>query len=233
MFIVDEKPKSIAAEAYRTLRTNIQYSSFDEEIRTIVVTSSEPGEGKSTTAGNIAILFAQAAKKTVIIDCDLRKPSLHKKFKISNIGGLSDILIGKEKIDDVIHHFNEELDVITSGKLPPNPAEMLGSRTMERLLVALKERYDIIILDTAPLQAVTDAQILSTKSDGIILVVRAHATKRESVIQAKGLIEKVGGKILGTVLNGVENTRGKYYYYYGTGEDGTREKRKSSHRRTR
>lgn len=233
MFIVDEKPKSIAAEAYRTLRTNIQYSSFDEEIRTIVVTSSEPGEGKSTTAGNIAISFAQAAKKTVIIDCDLRKPSLHKKFKISNIGGLSDILIGKEKIDDVIHHFNEELDVITSGKLPPNPAEMLGSRTMERLLVALKERYDIIILDTAPLQAVTGAQILSTKSDGIILVVRAHATKRESVIQAKGLIEKVGGKILGTVLNGVENTRGKYYYYYGTGEDGTREKRKSSHRRTR
>ena len=233
MFIVDEKPKSIAAEAYRTLRTNIQYSSFDEEIRTIVITSSEPGEGKSTTAGNIAISFAQASKKTVIIDCDLRKPSLHKKFKISNIGGLSDILIGKEKIDDVIHHFNEELDVITSGKLPPNPAEMLGSRTMERLLVALKERYDIIILDTAPLQAVTDAQILSTKSDGIILVVRAHATKRESVIQAKGLIEKVGGKILGTVLNGVENTRGKYYYYYGTGEDGTREKRKSSHRRTR
>lgn len=233
MFIVDEKPKSIAAEAYRTLRTNIQYSSFDEEIRTIVVTSSEPGEGKSTTAGNIAISFAQASKKTVIIDCDLRKPSLHKKFKISNIGGLSDILIGKEKIDDVVHHFNEELDVITSGKLPPNPAEMLGSRTMERLLIALKERYDIIILDTAPLQAVTDAQILSTKSDGIILVVRAHATKRESVIQAKGLIEKVGGKILGTVLNGVENTRGKYYYYYGTGEDGTREKRKSSHRRTR
>lgn len=233
MFIVDEKPKSIAAEAYRTLRTNIQYSSFDEEIRTIVITSSEPGEGKSTTAGNIAISFAQASKKTVIIDCDLRKPSLHKKFKISNIGGLSDILIGKEKIDDVVHHFNDELDIITSGKLPPNPAEMLGSRTMERLLIALKERYDIIILDTAPLQAVTDAQILSTKSDGIILVVRAHATKRESVIQAKGLIEKVGGKILGTVLNGVENTRGKYYYYYGTGEDGTREKRKSSHRRTR
>ena len=233
MFIVDEKPKSITAEAYRTLRTNIQYSSFDNEIRTIVVTSSEPGEGKSTTAGNIAISFAQASMKTVIIDCDLRKPSLHKKFKISNIGGLSDILIGKEKIDDVVHHFNDELDIITSGKLPPNPAEMLGSRTMERLLIALKERYDMIILDTAPLQAVTDAQILSTKSDGIILVVRAHSTKRESVLQAKGLIEKVGGKILGTVLNGVENSRGKYYYYYGTGEDGTREKRKSSHRRAR
>lgn len=232
MFIVDEKPKSVTAEAYRKLRTNIQYSSFDEEIRTIVVTSSEPGEGKSTTAGNIAISFAQASRKTVIIDCDMRKPSLHKKFKISNMSGLSDILIGKEKIDDVVHHFNDELDIITSGKLPPNPAEMLGSRTMERLILALKERYDVIILDTAPLQAVTDAQILSTKADGIIMVVRAHTTKRESVIQAKNLIEKVGGKILGLVLNGVENSREKYYYYYGSNESGstTREKR-SIHRR--
>lgn len=220
MFIVDSKPKSIAAEAYRTLRTNIQYSSFDEEVRTMVVTSSEPGEGKSTTAGNIALSFAQSDKHTVIIDCDLRKPSLHKKFKISNLIGLSDILIGKEKINTAIHTYNDKLDIITSGKIPPNPAEMLGSRTMERLLIALKEKYDIIILDTAPLQAVTDAQILSIKADGVILVVRAQATKKESVIQAKNLIEKVGGKILGTVLNGVENSRGKYYYYYGSNTEG-------------
>lgn len=219
MFIVDKKPKSIAAEAYRTLRTNIQYSSFDEEVRTIVITSSEPGEGKSTTAGNIALSFAQADKRTIIIDCDLRKPSLHKKFKVSNSVGLSDVLIGKEKIDTVLFKFDDKLDVITSGKLPPNPSEMLGSKTMERLLLALKERYDIIILDTAPLQAVTDAQILSTKADGIILVVRAEATKRESVLQAKSLIEKVGGKILGTVLNGVEASRDKYYYYYGNGNE--------------
>lgn len=216
MFIVDSKPKSIAAEAYRTLRTNIQYSSFDDEVRTMVVTSSEPGEGKSTTAGNIALSFAQADMQTVIIDCDLRKPSLHKKFKISNSVGLSDILIGKEKIGAAIHSYNDTLDIITSGKIPPNPAEMLGSKTMERLLLALKEKYDIIILDTAPLQAVTDAQILSIKADGVILVVRAQSTKKESVFQAKNLIGKVGGKILGTVLNGVENSKGKYYYYYGS-----------------
>lgn len=214
MFIVDSKPKSIAAESYRTLRTNIQYSSFDEEVRTMVITSSEPGEGKSTTAGNIALSFAQADKKTVIIDCDLRKPSLHKKFKISNRTGLSEILIGKEKVNTAIHSYNDKLDIITSGKIPPNPAEMLGSKTMERLLEALKEKYDIIILDTAPLQAVTDAQILSIKADGIILVIKAEVTKKESVIQAKNLIEKVGGKILGTVLNGVGSSRGKYYYYH-------------------
>ena len=215
MFIIDRKPKSITAEAYRVLRTNIQYSSFDKEIKVIAMTSAEPGEGKSTTAGNIAIAFAQSEKKTIIIDCDLRKPSLHKKFKISNSGGLSDVLIGKGKLDDIVYRFNDKLDVLPSGKIPPNPSEMLGSKTMERLLEVLKNKYDIVILDTAPLQAVTDAQILSTKVDGIILVVKAEATKRDSVLQAKNLLDKVGANILGTVLNGVENSRRKYYYYYG------------------
>lgn len=215
MFIVEKKPKSISAEAYRTLRTNIQYSSFDKEIRTIVVTSSEPGEGKSTTSGNLALSFAQAEKKTIIIDCDLRKPSLHKKFKISNLVGLSDVLIGKEKITAAIHEYNDYLSVLTSGKLPPNPSEMLGSKSMSKLLQELKNYFDIIVLDSAPLQAVTDAQILSTKADGVIVVVRAEKTKRDSVIQAKSLLDKVGANILGVVLNGIENTRRKYYYYYG------------------
>lgn len=215
MFIVEKKPKSIAAEAYRTLRTNIQYSSFDKEIRTMVVTSSEPGEGKSTTAGNIALSFAQSEKSVILIDCDLRKPSLHRKFKISNLVGLSDVLIGKDKMNDALNEYSENLHILTSGKLPPNPSEMLGSKSMGRLLEELKSKYDIIILDSAPLQAVTDAQILSTKVDGTILVVRAEKTKRDSVQQAKELLDKVGANILGTVLNGVENTRKKYYYYYG------------------
>lgn len=215
MFIVEKKPKSIAAEAYRTLRTNIQYSSFDKEIRTMVVTSSEPGEGKSTTAGNIALSFAQSEKSVILIDCDLRKPSLHRKFKISNLVGLSDVLIGKEKMNDALNEYSENLHILTSGKLPPNPSEMLGSKAMGRLLEELKSKYDIIILDSAPLQAVTDAQILSTKVDGTVLVVRAEKTKRDSVQQAKALLDKVGANILGTVLNGVENTRKKYYYYYG------------------
>ncbi|SFU86247.1 capsular exopolysaccharide family [Clostridium sp. DSM 8431] len=218
MFIVDKKPKSITAESYRTLRTNIQYSSFDKEIRVIVVTSSEAGEGKSTTAGNLAISFSQAQKKTIIIDCDLRKPSLHKKFKISNMTGLSDLLKGRENLGETVHAFNEYLDVLTSGKIPPNPSEMLGSRAMEHLIQSLKNEYEMIILDSAPLQAVTDAQILSTKADGTILVVRAEKTKRDSVRQAKELLKKVDANILGVVLNGVENIRKKYYYYYGSEE---------------
>lgn len=218
MFIVEKKPKSITAESYRTLRTNIQYSSFDKEIRVIVVTSSEAGEGKSTTAGNLAISFSQAHKKTIIIDCDLRKPSLHKKFRISNMTGLSDLLKGKESLNEAVHGYNDYLDVLTSGKLPPNPSEMLGSKSMENLLEKLKKEYEIIILDSAPLQAVTDAQILSTKADGTIIVVRAEKTKRDSVMQAKELLQKVDANILGVVLNGVENIKKKYYYYYGTEE---------------
>ena len=181
----------------------------------MVVTSSEPGEGKSTTAGNIALSFAQSEKSVILIDCDLRKPSLHRKFKVSNLVGLSDVLIGKEKMNDAVNEYSENLHILTSGKLPPNPSEMLGSKAMGRLLEELKSKYDIIILDSAPLQAVTDAQILSTKVDGTILVVRAEKTKRDSVQQAKALLDKVGANILGTLLNGVENTRKKYYYYYG------------------
>ena len=218
MFIVEKKPKSISAESYRTLRTKIQYSSFDKEIRTIVVTSSEPGEGKSTVVGNLALSFAQSYKSTIIIDCDLRKPSLHKKFRISNMVGLSDILIGRKSLVEAVNQYNENMHIITSGKIPPNPAEMLGSKAMERLIAELKEIYDVIILDSAPLQAVTDAQILSTKSDGTILVVRAEKTKRDSVASAKELLDKVNANVLGVVLNATENRRGKYYYYYGHGE---------------
>lgn len=215
MFIVEKKPKSITAESYRTLRTNIQYSSFDKEIRTIVVTSSEPGEGKSTTSGNLALSFAQADQRTIIIDCDLRKPSLHKTFRLSNLTGLSDVLIGKGNINTAIHQYNEYLSILTSGKLPPNPSEMLGSKSMTRLLETLKEHYDVIILDSAPLLAVTDAQILSTKADGTVLVVRAEKTKKDSVVQAKNLLDKVDANLLGIVLNGVNNSRSKYMYYYG------------------
>ena len=218
MFIVEKKPKSISAESYRTLRTNIQYSSFDKEIRTIVVTSSEPGEGKSTVAGNLALSFAQSDKSTIIIDCDLRKPSLHKKFRISNMVGLSDILIGRKSLVEAVNQYNENMHIITSGKIPPNPAEIIGSKAMERLIAELKEIYDVIILDSAPLQAVTDAQILSTKSDGTILVVRAEKTKSDSVASAKALLDKVNANVLGVVLNATENRRGKYYYYYGHGE---------------
>lgn len=217
-FVVEKKPKSIVSEAYRTLRTNIQYSSFDKEIKVIVITSAEAAEGKSTVSGNLALSFAQNEKKVIIVDCDLRKPSVHKNFKLSNLAGLSEVLIGKAKLEEVIQSRNENLDILTSGKIPPNPSEMLSSTAMTNLIEKLREKYDIVILDSAPLQAVTDAQVLSTKADGTILVVRAQRTNREVVLEAKNLLTKVGANIIGTVLHAVENTRGKYYYYYGTSE---------------
>ncbi|MFU7515543.1 CpsD/CapB family tyrosine-protein kinase [Clostridium sp. HCS.1] len=215
MFIVEKEPKSIAAESYRTLRTNIQYSSFDKEYRVIVVTSSEPGEGKSTTSGNLALCMAQGDKKVILIDCDLRKPSLHKKFKVSNLVGLSDVIIGKSDLATAMHRYNKNLVLLTSGKIPPNPSEMLSSKAMENLLESLKDTFDYIILDTPPVQAVTDSQILSTKSDGTILVVRAERTKKDSVENAVNLLKKVNANIIGTVLNGIDVSRNKYYYYYG------------------
>jgi capsular exopolysaccharide synthesis family protein len=218
-FIVEDKPKSVVAEAYRTLRTNIQYSSFDKEIKTIAVTSAEMAEGKSTVAGNIALTFAQSDKKVILVDCDLRKPSIHKNFKTSNLVGISEILIGKVSLEEAVQKRNDNLYFLTSGKKPPNPSEMLASSAMSNLIEELKKKYDIVVLDTAPLKAVTDAQILSTKVDGTILVVRAAVTKRDSVIEAKNLLDKVGANIIGTVLHAVENTRGKYYTYYGNEEN--------------
>lgn len=214
MFIVEKEPKSMAAESYRTLRTNIQYSSFDKEYRVIAVTSSEPEEGKSTIAGNLALCMAKEDKKVMLIDCDLRKPSLHKKFKTSNLLGLSDVIIGKADLDSVIHRYNKNLFLLTVGKIPPNPSEMLSSKAMSYLLEYLKDNFDYIILDTPPLKVVTDSQILSAKVDGTILVVRAEKTKRESVKNAVDLLKNVNANIIGMVLNGIDVSRNKYYYYY-------------------
>lgn len=215
MFIVENEPRSIAAESYRTLRTNIQYSSFDKEYRTIVITSSEPGEGKSTTSGNLAISLSQGEKKVVLIDCDLRKPTMHKRFKLSNVKGLSDIIVGKTDVTSVLQKYNDNLAIITSGKIPPNPAEMIGSKSMNALLEALKKVFDYIILDTPPVQAVTDAQILANKADATILVIRAEKTKKDSINNSLNLLKKVNANVIGTVLNGVDMKERHYYYYYG------------------
>ncbi|MBY0753926.1 CpsD/CapB family tyrosine-protein kinase [Clostridium sardiniense] len=215
MFIVEKKPKSIPAESYRVLRTNIQYSSIDKKIKRMLVTSSEPGEGKSTTTGNLALTFSQDEKRVLLIDCDLRKPSIHKKFRVSNNIGLSDVILDNSKLDKALIKRNDYLDILPAGKVPPNPSELLGSKALENLLDELGKKYDVIILDTPPVHAVTDAQILSTKVDGVILVVRAERTKKESVISAKAALDKVNANILGTVLNGGESSKGKYYYYYG------------------
>lgn len=227
MFVIDKKPKSVAAEAYRTLRTNIQYSSFDKEYRCIAVTSSVPGEGKSTTAGNLAYALAQSENTVLIVDCDLRKSSLHKRFRISNNAGLTDVLVGTYKMEEAVYKRSEDFHVLTAGKAVPNPAEMLGSKAMERFLYEAKKHYDYIIIDTPPVIAVTDAQILSTKVDGTILVVRSGETKKHTVQMAVDSLKKVGANIIGTVLNAVEMKGNKYYYYYYGNEDGDTEGKKS------
>ena len=213
MFVMEKAPKSIDAEAYRSLRSNIEYSSFDDEYRAIVVTSSVPGEGKSTTSGNLALSLAQSGNKVLLVDCDMRKPSIHKKFKISNMSGTAELLLRKESFEDVANFYNENLTIITAGKIPPNPSEMLSSRAMTAFIKEMKKEFKYIILDTPPLQAVTDAQVLSTKADGVLLVVRAGSTKRDAVLNSVDLIKKVQGKVIGTVLNGVENKKNSYYYY--------------------
>ena len=213
MFVMEKAPKSIDAEAYRSLRSNIEYSSFDDEYRVIVVTSSVPGEGKSTTSGNLAIALAQSGNSVLLLDCDMRKPSIHKKFKISNAAGTAELLLRKKLFEEVANKYNENLTIITAGKIPPNPSEMLASRAMTAFIEEMKKEFKYIILDTPPLQAVTDAQVLSTKADGVLLVIRAGSTKREMVLNSVDLIKKVQGKVIGTVLNGVENKKNNYYYY--------------------
>ena len=213
MFVMEKAPKSIDAEAYRSLRSNIEYSSFDDEYRVIVVTSSVPGEGKSTTAGNLAIALAQSGNKVLLVDCDMRKPSIHKKFKISNAAGTAELLLRKKSFEEVANDYNENLTIITAGKIPPNPSEMLASRAMTAFIKEMKKEFKYIILDTPPLQAVTDAQVLSTKADGILLVVKAGSTKKDAVLNSVDLIKKVQGKVIGTVLNGAEKKRNNYYYY--------------------
>ncbi|WP_346913693.1 CpsD/CapB family tyrosine-protein kinase [Clostridium sp.] len=215
MHIVEKEPKSIVAESYRTLRTNLQYSSFDSDYKVIVITSSNPSEGKSTVAGNLALSLSEGDRRVILIDCDLRKPTLHKRFELSNVTGLSDIMLAKEKNLVVGQRYNKNLIVITAGTIPPNPSEMLGSKYMSILIENLKKLYDYVILDTPPIQLVTDAQILSAKADGTILVVRAEETKKSSVHNAIDLLRKVNANIIGIVLNGVENKGNSYYYEDG------------------
>jgi len=206
--------KSVAAEAYRTLRTNIQFSSYDKELKIITVTSSRPGEGKSTVSSNLAVTFAENGKKVLLIDTDLRRPTIHKVFKLPNSLGIVNAVLNPELINDIINvDVIPGVDIITSGVIPPNPSELLGSNKCRMLIEQLKSIYDYIILDAPPLLAVTDAQILTTLSDGTLIVAFHGLTKKDELMKAKDLLEKVNGNILGVVLNGIPEDDTNYYYY--------------------
>ncbi|WP_027623948.1 CpsD/CapB family tyrosine-protein kinase [Clostridium lundense] len=230
--ISERDPKSPIAEAYRTLRTNIQFSSFDKKIQTIMVTSSGPGEGKSTTSSNLAVVMAQTGGKTIIIDCDQRKPRLHKLFNLSNEVGLSDLLAGNTGFSAAVHETKiKNLDVLPAGTRPPNPSELLSSNKMSGFVEDLRGEYDCIILDTPPIVAVTDAQLIARYVDGCILVISSGEVEREAAIKAKALLDKVQARIIGAVLNKVEvSEKGYYgyYYHYYYGNDGQKVKKKKT-----
>lgn len=214
MFTVEKEPKSIISESFRILRTNLQYSSLDKKHKVIVITSSNPGEGKTTIASNLALTLAEEEKKVILIDCDLRRPYIHRIFKISNANGLSQVLLGAKNLDTASTKYKENLSILTSGYIPPNPAEMLASEKMSKLLYKLREEFDYIILDTPPVLLVTDSQILSTKADGTILVVRSEKTKKVEVKDSIGLLKKVNANIIGTVLNCINGSKNKQRNYY-------------------
>jgi non-specific protein-tyrosine kinase len=195
-------PRSPAAEAFRALRTNLIFSSLDHPLTTLLVTSAAPEEGKSTTLANLAVTMAQGGRKTILVDCDLRRPRQHEIFGVPDQPGLTTMVLDPAGSDDppLVATEVENLWLLPAGPLPPGPADLLGSRRMEALISTLKARADIVLFDAPPILAVTDAALLASKLDGVLLVVSAGRTKREHAQRAKELLEKIHVRIVGTVL---------------------------------
>ncbi len=213
--IVQTSPQSHRAESFRRLRTNLQFLDVADRPRTIVVTSSLPGEGKSTTAVNLAITLADAGTRVVLVDADLRRPSVAEYMGVEGEAGLTTVLIGRATVEDVVQPWgNGNLHVLASGQLPPNPSELLGSRSMANLLDQLAREYDVVLIDTPPLLPVTDAAILSKLAGGALVVVGAEKLHRQQLAEAMGTLETVGARVLGIVVNRLARTQGDTYAYY-------------------
>ena len=211
-------PKSVISEQYRAIRTNIEYSNVDQNTKTILVTSSDKNEGKTTTVSNLAVSFANLNKKVLIIDCDLRNPSIHKMFRLNNIYGLTDILAKDKAVDKCIQETElENLYVLTAGAIPPNPAEILSSEKMKNLIEDLKNIYDYIFIDTPPIGLVTDAGVLSSFIDGVVLVVKSESVEKKYLEETKKKLDAVDARILGAILNSYKSEQKdyNYYSYYG------------------
>ena len=233
-FIVAKKPDAIPSEAFRALRTRVQFSKIGSDaLKTILVTSSAPSEGKTTVCINLAGTFAQSNKKTVILDADLRKPRVHTVFKENRFPGAIDYLFQQATLDEIIRPTGvENLSYITAGTIPPNPSEMLGSEQMKIFLSEIKRKFDIILIDSAPIIAVTDSEILSSMVDASILVVSAEVTEFELMEKSVELIKQSSTSFIGTVLNNFAYRSGygsyyKYYYYYSNQNNGKSKKSSS------
>jgi polysaccharide biosynthesis transport protein len=230
--------RAVVAESYRTIRTGVLLSAAEERaLQVIVVTSSTPGEGKTTTSANLAIAMAQMGEKVLVIDTDMRRHNLHRTFSMDNLIGISDCIVEHSNLDAAIRSVRDisNLDIITGGTLAPNPSELLGSNSMRELLAGLRQRYDRIILDSPPLMLFSDPLVMSKLADGVILVVRAGKTSRDVIRNLSQSMKAVNARIIGTVLNNVdmEKQSSSYYYnpyygsYYGSGKGHKAGKRES------
>ena len=209
-------PLSPITEAYRAVRTSIRVSSVDKPLRTLVVTSSQPSEGKTTLVANLGVVMAQAGNRVVVVDTDLRRSALHKRFDVPNREGLTNLLLEEEPVlDDWLRETGvENLRVLTSGPLPPNPSELLGSQKMRRLIERLEEEADVVLFDTPPILLVTDAAVLAMEADGVLLLAKSGRVRRAAVQQAAQRLQQLGANVVGVVLSFVPAQRPKGYYYY-------------------
>ena len=226
--VTQNDPKNPAAEAYRVIRTSVQFAQAGKELQTIALTSCTPNEGKSTTIANLAVVLTQAGKRVLLIDCDMRNPTVHKNFNLSNKVGLSSCISMGTALSDAVQKTSiEGLYALTGGVIPPNPSELLGSEQMKNLLQRAKEQYDYVLIDTPPVMPVTDALIVSRFVDGMILVIASAEVKVEMARDVKKQLVNAGANILGVVLNKVRSEHHGYgygyYYYYGN--DGEKHKK--------
>ncbi|NQT22147.1 MAG: CpsD/CapB family tyrosine-protein kinase, partial [Candidatus Omnitrophica bacterium] len=212
------KPKDPTAEAYRAIRTSVFFSSTEERpLRSMLVTSPGPKEGKTTTVCNLVIVIGQFDRKVLIVDADMRMPRLHEVFKKKNEKGLSDFLCGQAKLEDIVQKTDiENIFIISGGSYPPNPSELLSSHKMKQFIEAAKKKYDFILFDTPPAAVVTDAVVLSKAADGVIMVVESGKTSRRALPRVSKVLDDAKARIVGTLLNKVPIKSSSYHYYYYT-----------------
>lgn len=207
-----QAPRSAAAEAYRSLSTNIQFSSLDQDVKTLLVTSVAPNEGKSTVLANLAVALAEGGRKVVVVDCDLRRPSLHTLLGAKDGPGLTSMVLDESLAPPLQTTSVPNVSLVASGPLPPNPAELLASARFGRALEAIASLADMVVLDAAPVTAVADATILAARVDGLLLVVDSGRTRRDPARRAKEQLDRVGARVLGVVLTNVKPEKGQNDY---------------------
>ncbi len=206
-------PRSPVSEAYRTLRTNLSFYSLDAPLRSLVVTSPAAGEGKSTTVANLAVTMAQSGRRTLLVDCDLRRPSQHELFDRPAEPGLTNVLLGETEEIPIQPTAVDNLYLLAAGPQPPNPADMLGSRRLDTILARVVGEFDMVLFDAPPVIAVTDAAVLGAKVDGVLLVIQAGKTRRDHAERAKELLEKAHVRIVGATLTNAPKDRAVGDYY--------------------